>query len=497
MKTETTPFWQRAFARFFTGTCAVTAQGEARSPDIQNRPNIIFIVTDQQRGDCLGADGHPVLLTPNMDDIARQGVRFSRAYSTCPSCIAARRSMLTGQFPSTHGMVGFQDGVEMFPEATIPGELSKAGYQTFLVGRTMHQFPRRKRYGYDQMVTLGDMNEKPDSLFESDGHGLSGNGWTVRPWHLDESVHPTVETADDAIRFLKTWRDPSCPFFLTVSFIAPHPPLCPPAFYMDRYLRQDLPKLAIGDWEKAPSGIFSVDTDRVNLQGEALRSCQAAYYGMINHVDDQISRILRAVGVNPVTGRTMLDNTVVIFTSDHGEMLGDHYLFRKTYPYEGSARIPFLIQAPASFGIDPGQICDKPVCLEDLMPTILDFAGVPIPTSVEGKSLLPLMRQEAGSWREYLHGEHANCYGEYQSNHYLTDGKEKYIWYTQSGSEQLFDLVADPHELRNLAPLAEYADRLTVWRHRLVLQLEGRPEGFSVGGKLVAGRPYNAVLPVK
>ena len=204
------------------------------------RPNIIFIVTDQQRADCLSAENHPVLLTPNMDDIGRQGVRFNSAYSSCPSCIAARRSMLTGQFPKTHGMVGFQAGDEMFPEATLPGELSKAGYQTFMVGRSMHQFPRRKRYGYDHMVLLGDLEKGRDSSFGKDGHGLTGNGWTARPWHMDESCHPTVETADEAIRFLETWRDPSSPYFLTISFLAPHPPLCPPAFYMDRYPSFDL-----------------------------------------------------------------------------------------------------------------------------------------------------------------------------------------------------------------------------------------------------------------
>lgn len=459
------------------------------------RPNIIFIVTDQQRADCLGAEGHPNLLTPNMDDIARQGVRFSRAYSTCPSCIAARRSMLTGQFPSTHGMVGFQDGDEMFPEATLPGELSKAGYQSFMVGRTMHQSPRRKRYGYDHMVLLGDLERGRDSWFGADGHGLTGNGWTARPWHLDEACHPTVETADEAIRFLKQWRDPSCPYFLTVSFLAPHPPLCPPAFYMDRYLRQELLSPVIGDWAEPPEELFSVDTDRVDLRAEALRSCRAAYYGMINHVDDQICRILRAVGVDPVTGRTQLDNTLIVFTSDHGEMLGDHYLFRKCYPYEGSARVPFLIQPPASFDIEQGTVCDQVVCHEDIMPTLLEFAGAEVPEGVDGESLVPLMRNPDAEWRDYLHGEHGDCYGPHQSNHYLTDGKEKYIWYTESGREQLFDLSCDPHEQQELSGRSDCADRLDRWRKRLVRELTDRPEGFTDGTRLTAGRPHRPIMP--
>lgn len=457
----------------------------------QKKPNILLIITDQQRGDCLGVDGHPILLTPNMDDIARQGVRFSQAYSTCPSCIAARRSILTGQFPPTHGMVGFQDGVEFFPEHTLPGELSAAGYQTFLAGRSMHQYPPRKRYGYDHMVLLGDIEKGRQNTFDS---GLTGNGWTARPWHLEERLHPTVETVDEAVRFFKIWRDPNCPFFMTVGFVAPHPPLCPPAFYLERYLRMNLPQPVIGDWAVPPENGFSVDTDRVNLQGEALHSCQAAYYGLINHVDDQICRLIQALGINPVTGRAQVENTVIIFTSDHGEMLGDHFLFRKTYPYQGSARIPFLMQLPEHLGVKAGQICDKPVCHEDIMPTILDIAGVPVPNSVEGRSLLPLMREPAVRWRGFLHGEHAACYGDHQSNHYLTDGKEKYVWYTHSGTEQFFNLTEDPTELCNLALSSAYTSRLSLWRERMITMLKDRPEGFSDGRRLIPGRPYKAVL---
>ena len=469
----------------------------------QQRPNIILIMTDQQRGDCLGIEGHPALITPRLDEIATSGVRFSHAYATCPSCIAARRSILSGQFPQTHGMVGFQNGTDWQPQATLPGTLSDAGYQTVMVGRSMHQHPKRKRHGYDQMILTGDLPN--DAKGDGQGHGLTGNSWTARPWHLDETLHPTYQTVTEALHFMKTWRDPTAPLFMTLSFLAPHPPLCPPAFYMDRYLRMDLPDPVIGDWAQPPNVPgsptnrtdrgFQVDGDRVHLTGEALRSCRAAYYALINHVDDQISRFLCGLGTDPMTGRSRLDNTIVLFTSDHGEMLGDHYLYRKTYPYEASARIPMMIQSPPAMGIDPGQIKDVPVCLEDIMPTLLDMAGVPIPDSVEGRSLLPLMQNKTQDWREFLHGEHGNCYGEHQSNHYLTDGRTKYVWYTHSGQEQLFDLVADPDECKNLAPLPEHAQQLALWHDRLVEQLKDRPEGFSDGKNLIAGKPHNAVVP--
>src|SRR5690606_22154511 len=146
----------------------------------------------------------------------------------------------------------------------------------------------------------------------------------------------------------------------------------------------------------------------VDLQGEALRACQAGYFGLINHVDDQLRRLL-----NPVDSLIDRENTVVLFTSDHGEMLGDHHFFRKSLPYEGSARVPLLICAPGRFGLGEGQVLDQPVALEDIMPTLLDFAGIPAPASVDGSSLLPLLRGERPPWRDCLHIEHGGALNDY------------------------------------------------------------------------------------
>jgi arylsulfatase A-like enzyme len=222
----------------------------------------------------------------------------------------------------------------------------------------------------------------------------------------------------------------------------------------------------------------------VALRGEALLCARAGYYGLLNHLDDQIRRIF-----NPVTGveRMTGNNTATMLVSDHGEMLGDHYLWRKTVPYEPSVRIPFLLRAPEHFGIAPRTVVDKLVCLADVMPTLLDLAGVEIPDSVEGCSVLPLARGEETAWRKSLHIEHSPVH------HALTDGREKYVWFATDGREQLFDLVEDPRELRDFSK--DRPDRLLHWRERMIRELEGRPEGFSDGERLVPGRPYAAVLP--
>ena len=460
----------------------------------RDRPNILLIMTDQQRGDCLSIEGHPCLLTPNMDGIAAEGVRFRRCYSTCPSCIAARRSLLSGQFPGTHGMVGYQDGVEWDAPPTLPGVLRDAGYQTQLVGRSMHQYPTRKRYGFDHMVIHGWDGDYDPWLAEQAPHsggwfggGVMHNDWTARPWHLPEHLHMTNWTVREALKFARA-RDPSCPFFLAVSFVAPHPPLQPPAFYMERYLRVELPEPTIGDWaEPPPDGGLGGDVaaGAVNLTGEKLRCARAGYYGLINHVDDQLRRVLNNItGISAATGR----DTVIIFTSDHGEMLGDHYRWRKILPYEPSSRIPLLMRAPERFGLQRRSVVDEPVCLEDIMPTVLDLAGVPVPETVEGRSLLPLMRGEKTAWRSHLHVEHAPIH------HTVTDGKRKYIWFAADGSEQFFDLTTDPNECRNRIADPGLADCIRRWRHVLIEYLKGRPEGFTDGERLLHGRPYKAAL---
>ncbi len=470
------------------------------------RPNFILVIADQMRGDCLGIDGHPCVQTPNLDAMAAGGARFARAYSTCPSCVPARRSLMCGQSPQRNGMVGMQGDPSWEPDATLPGELTKAGYQTALVGRTMHWTPGWRRYGFEEMqlsVTLNSsgppsdydlalLKHAPEEAGGFAGHGVDYNGYVARPWHLDETLHETHWTITRAIRWLQR-RDPARPFFLLVSLFHPHPPLTPPGHYLDRYLRMEMPAPAIGDWAQRPphDGLgLPPDSDVTCLKGQLLRQAQAGYFGLINHIDDQITRLTAVHGGVPAHARR---NTILAFTSDHGEMLGDHHLFRKTYPYEGSARVPLIFHGP---GIERGVVCDRPVHQADVMPTILDLAGVDVPASCDGRSLAGVLRGEAdGPDRDVLHGEHAVCYRPEQAYHSLTDGRIKYIWFSQTGVERLFDLAADPTECRDLAGRAEHAEELRRWRGRLIERLADRPEGFVEDGTLVPGRPHRNLLP--
>jgi arylsulfatase A-like enzyme len=261
---------------------------------------------------------------------------------------------------------------------------------------------------------------------------------------------------------------------------------------MDRYLELELPQPAIGSWASPPDnrGLGSgVDAHRVCLTGHALRYAQAGYFGLIHHIDDQLTWLLTEFRAR---SRAMSRPWIIVFTSDHGEMLGDHYYFRKCEPYEGASHIPFLIQASHEMEFRAGLRVDQPVCLEDLMPTLLSIAGVAVPDSVDGEDLTPVLRAESSLQRPWLHGEHAPCYSQDQAYHFLTDGARKYIWRPHDGTEQFFDLEGDPSELQDLAGSRAHAAALRCWRSRLVEHLSTRPEGFSDGHRLIADRAYPA-----
>lgn len=466
------------------------------------RPNILLITTDQQRGDCLGLDpeGPNCLQTPNLDWIGRTGTHFRRGYAECPSCIPARRGLMTGTAPAANGAVGYR-GAQWDPPHTLAGELSAAGYQTEMIGK-LHLMPARKRYGFDHLqladATRGDDNDYVDWLQQyyhrndvdpGMAHGVSANGWVGRPHHLPEEQMHTFWCIDRSLNFLRK-RDPTVPCFLNISFIDPHPPLTPPAHYYQRYIQRELPPPVVGDWapefDSTQKGL-NPNAWEICLDAHDMHCARAAYYGMINFIDDQIGRLIQYTGG--------MRDWLVIFTSDHGEMLGDHNLYRKTWPYEASARVPFLMRAPAKWGYPQESVCQSPVGLQDIMPTILDAAAVEIPDTCTGKSLLPVMRGETDRVRDCLHGEHSGCYEYKHGNHYITDGHHKYIWYSQTGQEHLFNLQEDPHETRDLARLNEAETLLTPWRNRLIAFLRDRPEGFTDGTKLIAGQPHNALLP--
>ena len=264
-------------------------------------------------------------------------------------------------------------------------------------------------------------------------------------------------------------------------------------------MSKQLPKPAVGDWvEKSDTPLVGQDPELsesssfVGLNDETMHYCRAAYYGLINHVDSQVGRLLQYL-----RDLRLFDETFILFASDHGEMLGDHNMFQKIKPFEPSARVPFLARAPRSMEAPQRVVSLAPIGLQDIMPTFLDVAGAPVPPSVTGRSVLPLMRGESPAslgWRDVLHGEHAPLWGPEDGMHYLVDGHTKYIWYSQIGRELLFDLDQDPREMHDLVRDPGAEQRVESWRRRLIDVLRDRPEGFTDGTRLISGRPHRNLI---
>ncbi len=469
---------------------------------MNERPNIVLIMTDEMRGDCLGFAGHPDVKTPYLDSLAATGVYYPHAYSSCPTCVPARAILHTGLSQRHTGKVGYQDGVDWNYGCTMAGELSRAGYYTQCVGK-MHVHPLRNYLGFHN-VELHDgylheyrfpgvdyhenqlvaddyfywlKNEKGVECDVTDT-GLDCNSWVARPWPYEEKYHPTNWVASRSIDFLRR-RDPRRPFFLMASFVRPHAPYDAPQYYFDLYRDKPLRPPFRGDWD-----------DRALLQSrgmiynsctgprdpELVRQQQIGYYACITHVDHQIGRILQAL-----VEHKLMDNTVILFTSDHGEMLSDHGWCRKSLPYEGSAHIPMFLSGPERCIGRPGRVDDSLVELRDVMPTLLDLAGAPIPAHLDGRSML------RGIDREYLHGEHAFFFHE-SSSQFIVTKRDKFIWFTQRDEEQYFDLEKDPHETHNAIRDPQYAARIAQLRRWLAWELRNSEEGYSDGERLIPGR---------
>jgi arylsulfatase A-like enzyme len=482
--------------RFFVASAAAAAP-QARSS--RTRPNVLFLMTDQQRGDCLGADGNGAIRTPNLDRIAAEGVRFANAYSSTPTCTPARTALLTGLSPWHHGMLGMTRMADRYP-LEKPRALREAGYYTCAIGKN-HFAPWRNGHGYEQMMldehcACGrggprDSNEERtdyEAWFWSEAPnlnphatGLGWNDYTGKPFVLPERLHATTWTGQTAVNFIESYQR-SEPFFLKVSFIRPHSPYDPPARFVKMYEDAELPRALAGKWAARHEARNSDRDDiwRGKLAEPEIRRSRQAYYGCVTHVDEQIGRILDAL-----EKRGWLDETLIVFTSDHGDMTGDQNLWRKSYAYEPSARIPMLMRWPTGLiSARRGQTMTQPVELRDILPTFLEAAGTEPTRAIDGRSMLSLVKTGGAGWREFIDLEHNICYS--PDNHWnaLTDGRWKYIFHAKDGEEQMFDLQKDPHELNDLAGDAEHAQELRRWRNRLIAHFEERGEPFLKSGKL-------------
>jgi len=438
---------------------------------VKKRPNILVFIVDQLRCDSLGCNDNPRISTPNIDSLAAKGTSFDNAYVCQPVCTPQRNSMLTGLYPSAHGCA--RNGIaldESFP--VYPELLRQSGYQTFASGK-MHLSPISRGFddppyepgeapdefpyygfeevefiegeesGYVKMLNQHGFDCKnPNELlqFVSDGPYQT----CVDP--IPENLHRTTYVADKAIDFIEK-RDSGKPFLLHCSFWDPHHPFAVPEPYDKVYDPEKMqPPIPYEkkDFAELPVHFKACHEKEWDNHGASFKDhdvalwkkMKAHYYGMISLIDKNVGRVIESLRKNNVE-----DDTVVIFVSDHGELLGDHGLALKgSYHYQSLIKVPLIIKIPGQN--NAGKRIGEPMMSYDIMPTILEFAGVAPPERITAKSLNPFF-EGRGQGREAILVEAPDA-------RTIVKGNLKMIYHLKTGEGQLYDLSADPDEKVNL-----------------------------------------------
>ena len=442
--------------------CASDLTGEERSA----RPNVLFLISDDLNND-LGCYGHPLVRSPNIDALAARGTRFERAYCQYPVCGASRNSMLTGLYPNSTGILANS----LVFRQTIPGHLSLPhalrldGYHVSRAGKLYH-------YGVPGTVgTSGTddpasweitvnpagvdrMQELPITKTLREGSFGGTLSWYASPASAAE--HTDTLLADEAILLLERYAArPEQPFFLGVGFFRPHTPYTSPQEFFDLYDRNAMPVHPVEPREGVPAAAYgSRKREQDQLTDDVRREIVQAYYASVSYMDAQVGRVVAALD-----RLGLADNTVIVFTSDHGYHLGEHGLWQKSSLFEGSARVP-LIVAAAGVG-QAGSVCKTPVALLDLYPTLSELCGITrTPENLQGQSLVPMLHDPQTPGRGWgLTQVIRRSGGKTFDGYSLRTLRYRFTeWDAGEQGTELYDYDLDPEESNNLAEDSEYAE---------------------------------------
>lgn len=446
------------------------------------RPNIVLIMTDQQRFDSIAALGHDHVDTPNLDRLVREGAAFTNTYVPSPSCAPSRASLFTGLYPHSSGVLRNDDP---WSHSWVE-HLSAAGYRCTSVGK-MHTYPYEAPVGFHERHVIENKDRAhPDLPYFLDqwdkaiwirGHQKPSrvtyrerDDYAERlgafEWELPEDLHADNFVGNLARHWLETYPEHDDPFFLQIGFPGPHPPYDPPARHLEPYRDRPMPeaKRTQADLDSQPAPLKELrthhqanDHDAIvqleNPTAEQLDRQRRHYFANVSLIAEQVGGILDAL-----EERGVLDNAVVVFTSDHGDALNDHGHSQKWTMYEPSVHVPGIIWGPGR--VEPDQRFDGLVSLMDIAPTVLELAGLTPPEWMEARSLLPALQGQEWEGRQYVFSEHARD-AILTGTALMTmarDARYKLVEFIDHEDGQLFDLAEDPYEETNLWFCEEHAE---------------------------------------
>lgn len=462
-------------------------------------PNVLLITADQYRGDFLGAYGHPVVRTPNLDALAVQGAYFPHAYSTVPVCVPARYAIMTGRTPISFGMRGNASMAMPADAVTLPNAFGAAGYATAAIGK-MHFSPWREPYGFQTFVVSEEGRQWKDPAGGDDyqaylrrvgwggyerAHGIGNNDVHTSSSPLPlEHYHTTwcTRSTQQWLREHVQHHGPDGqPFFTWCSFTKPHSPYDPPEPYDRLYDPRTFPPPigGVDDLAELSPHYHAARNSHLwdTLGPETIQRARAMYAGNVTLIDSMVGELRQTLAELGVA-----DRTVICFTADHGDLLGDHGLFFKSNFYRGAWHVPFLLYAPGR--LDSVGTVERFATLEDVYPTLLTLAGLPLPEPG---------RRDGQVLTEDLHGGPSIVFGSVgRPPNHLHSARTKrwsYVVHPRGAYEELYDLEADPSERHNLAghPGPDHAEVMQDLRAALVAWLSDLGDEASVdaSGRLI------------
>ncbi len=458
-----------------------------------SKPNIIVIMTDQQRYDTLGINGNEKIKTPNLDRLGKEGVVFDRCYCASPECVPARITLKTGLLPWKSGSTNNFEGISS-ETPTLMKILSENGYYTQAIGK-MHFIPTREPFGFQRMWLSEELNTVEQDEFLQDLvkegysyveeiHGMRSYLYYIpQVSQLPAHLHTTAWTGGKSIEYIKEMHQKNQPFFLWMSFIKPHPPFDPPVPYNRMYEPTEMDDPIIMEEREAEKNYtyWNYYQNRGKWM-ESMRSpiflriMRAFYYASVSFVDEQIGKLL-----NTLEELGIREETMIIFVSDHGEYLGDYWCFGKRGFHDSAARIPFIISYRGK--IVEGERRENLIGHADIMPTILDYCGIKYEGEQCGESLKRIIENKEEKWREYFVGQ----FHRKEKGLYLIMDKEwKYIYEAGTGKEFLYNYKEDKEEKENRALYGGYKEEKERLRIELIeyFEKEGNKEAVR-GGEFI------------
>lgn len=420
----------------------------AKSLPQVSKPNVLLIMTDQHRKDAIGVYGNPVIKTPNLDSLAKGGVRFEDCYAQHAACMPSRACIFTGRYPMAHRVRS--NGVPLPKgETTLAHVFSQNGYQTGGAGK-FHFIPH---YPYRSPLPMMETHPEPYYGFQEFHLGEDGRSgehwvWIKRNYpeyhkkpdhHIPPKLHNTYWSASSTIDFIRKCAKRGKPFFAFCPFVDPHHSYNPPSPYSQMYKKEDMPK-PIRKPEELDDKPPHLKARAKRLEGVSKNVSynRTQYYGEVTFIDDSIGRILTILDELEIR-----DNTLIVFTSDHGDMLGDHWLYFKGLAYPQSANLPLIFNWPGH--LKAGKVISGIMQEIDIFPTIIELIGIEKPPGVQGKSQAKLLTTNGNDTAyEYAYIEHAG------SDYSLRSLKWRFTYYPGKEYGELYDLEKDPYEFVNL-----------------------------------------------